>query len=590
MPAAPGHSDIGAVVADAATNAGFDLPAGVDPYEDFDFQPYFEEIRSEDDLRQQWRVFTKVKDVLDNGRRLENASWRLWFKERTKGSSSADELSAMEKFDIDMDQTFRTAQQKTERMVGDMFGDDTASKFQQEADRSENAARIERTQKLLELADKHSLPDGVINDVINWVQLSGIMPQDTATAQVLPSSITAAKDFLSANRAVARKRCAAFGHSLERNGANNFLLYLVRELKDILGFEIFAPKDGPMSEDYKAMGIPVHFCDMKAPDYPELIRSALNGFDYSIANTIMTTEVIIASGELGVQSLWVIHEAWPKEQMNYYAKEVFLMSHLDQDKILKSFQVASKIVFPAQVQQRCYDGLFTPENARVIYNGIPLASINSFRAVQSRDAVRKELGYDKDDLLILHIGTVCKRKSQLSTAQAFSKIRTTVDLGTKQAKLLMVGARYIRQHEIEYIDAIKKELEASGSTHAAQILDVRKFVLPFYLAADVVVCPSINEVLPLVICEAMAFETPVVASRIDGIPEALTDGEEGFLISAGDPEELADRLAKLLTDPDLRQTMGKKGRQRVLSQFSFGTMSRHYRETIFPGAAQATTE
>jgi len=50
-----------------------DLPAGADPYEEFDFVPYFQEVKSEEELRNTWRVFTKVKDVLDNGRRLENA-------------------------------------------------------------------------------------------------------------------------------------------------------------------------------------------------------------------------------------------------------------------------------------------------------------------------------------------------------------------------------------------------------------------------------------------------------------------------------------------------------------------------------------
>ena len=48
------------------------------------------------------------------------------------------------------------------------------------------------------------------------------------------------------------------------------------------------------------------------------------------------------------------------------------------------------------------------------------------------------------------------------------------------------------------------------------------------MAADVVVVPSLNEVLPLVICEAMAFERPVICSRIDAIPEAVSDNVEGF--------------------------------------------------------------
>lgn len=146
---------------------------------------------------------------------------------------------------------------------------------------------------------------------------------------------------------------------------------------------------------------------------------------------------------------------------------------------------------------------------------------------------------------MLHLGTVCKRKAQLSTAKAFSKLVT--EHGVQNAKLLMVGARYIRDHEIAYIDEIKAEIAGAGLEDRFQLMDIQKEVLRFYLAADVVVVPSINEVLPLVICEAMAFERPVIASRIDGIPEAMDDGVEGFLIDAGNPDQLADRINCLYT-------------------------------------------
>ncbi|KAI0566000.1 D-inositol-3-phosphate glycosyltransferase [Gracilaria domingensis] len=378
-----------------------------------------------------------------------------------------------------------------------------------------------------------------------------------------------------------RPRVAAFCHSLERNGANNFLLYLVRELREQLSFEVVSPKEGAMRADYEAMGVPVSICNMKLVSYPQDVRVVLQKFQYAIANTIMTTEVINASRDLNVPCLWVIHEAWPKDQFNYYAKEVFMMTHLDEKAIVDAFTNASKIVFPANVQRRCYDGLFEPENARVIYNGIPLASINAFRAVQSRDKVRKELGYGPDDMLLVHMGTVCKRKAQLVTCQAFAELYMNGPLPDgKTFKLLMVGARYIRQHEIEYIEECKQTLEAAGAEGAATILDVKKNVLPFYLAADIILCPSINEVLPLVICEGMAFERPVIATRIDGIPEALDNDVEGLLIEPNNPMALYDAIEKLATNEELRNQMGTAGRKRVLSQFSFATMSKTYRETI----------
>uniref|UniRef100_A0A7S1XJ28 Glycosyl transferase family 1 domain-containing protein n=1 Tax=Erythrolobus australicus TaxID=1077150 RepID=A0A7S1XJ28_9RHOD len=574
--------------------SGMELPAGADPYEDFDFQPYFEEVKSEDELRKTWRVFTKVKDVLDNGRRLENASWRLWHRERTRGDGSAGEaslaeeeekmMSEFEKFDINLDNSLKQAQERTSRMVGDMFGG-SEQKFMEEREKNDAKMRAERARNLVELQNQYSIPDAAIDAFLSWVR-SDVLDVPSVTVEkdaiVVPESLEQASKLMESLKVAPRKRCAAFGHSLERNGANNFLLYLVRELKDELSFTLVSPKDGAMREDYESMGVEVAILDMKSPSYEEDVVEAIRDYDYTVANTIMLTEVVIASKKLNIPSLWVIHEAWPQDQFEYYAKEVFLMAHLDANKIRKSFAEATRIVFPANVQKECYNGLFGEGVASVIYNGIPLSGINTYRAVQSRKRVRADLGYGDKDLLVVQLGTVCKRKGQLVTAQAFARLMAEHEkFGGKQPKLLMVGARYIRQHEIDYIEEIKKEVASTGADKHTTILDVKKNVLPYYLAADVIVCPSLNEVLPLVICEAMAFERPVIATRIDGIPEALTDGEEGFLIPPGEAEPLKERMLQLLCDEELRVAMGNRGRKRVLSQFSFSTMAKAYRETIF---------
>jgi glycosyltransferase involved in cell wall biosynthesis len=575
-----------------------ELPAGADPYEEYDFEPYFEEHQSEEDLRKTWRVFTRVKDVIEDGRRLENASWRLWFRERARTGLAPTEdeangqISELEKTNLSLDRSLRSAEATTSRMAGEMFSGGMDVKFTKENELLFQRAKAERTRSLLALAEQHKINPAVLDDILGWVHESVLDPVAASGAAVavddakpakdiLPASYKDAQTYLAQSAVRPRPRVAAFCHSLERNGANNFLLYLLRELRHELAFDVYSPKDGAMRADYESMSMPVHILDMKLVSYPSDVRNVLSKYDYSIANTIMTTEVINASKELAVPCLWVIHEAWPQDKFDYYAKEVFMMTHLGGDAIRLAFANASKIVFPAKVQQSCYGGLFDPSNARVIYNGIPLASINAFRAVQNRDRVRAELGYTKDDILLVHMGTVCSRKGQLVTAKAFSRLVRDVDPGPgKSFKLLMVGARYIRQHEIEYINSCKKVLEESGALEATTILDVKKMVLPYYLSADIVLCPSLNEVLPLVICEAMAFERPVVATKIDGIPEALSDNVEGLLIPPNSPDALFDAISELATDEKRRMNMGQNGRKRVLGQFSFQTMSKHYRETI----------
>jgi starch synthase len=93
--------------------------------------------------------------------------------------------------------------------------------------------------------------------------------------------------------------------------------------------------------------------------------------------------------------------------------------------------------------------------------------------------------------------------------------------------------------------------------------------------AAVFVCPSIYEPFGLVILEAMACETPVVASRVGGIPEIVVEGETGYLVDF-DPADLdaftsalADRMEKLLGDTTMAARMGKAGRERVLQHFGW---------------------
>jgi alpha-maltose-1-phosphate synthase len=103
----------------------------------------------------------------------------------------------------------------------------------------------------------------------------------------------------------------------------------------------------------------------------------------------------------------------------------------------------------------------------------------------------------------------------------------------------------------------------------------REDLIHIHSHATVFVCPSIYEPFGLVILEAMACETPVVASRVGGIPEIVVEGETGYLVDfdPADPEgfavALAGRIDTVLSDTVLAATLGKAGRERVLSHFGW---------------------
>jgi glycosyltransferase involved in cell wall biosynthesis len=91
-----------------------------------------------------------------------------------------------------------------------------------------------------------------------------------------------------------------------------------------------------------------------------------------------------------------------------------------------------------------------------------------------------------------------------------------------------------------------------------------------YAKADIFCFPSFYECenLPVVIIEAMQFGLPVVATRWRGIPALVEDEQQGLLVSTHSPEEVADRLARLIVDPELRRRLGRSGRERYLREFT----------------------
>ena len=92
-------------------------------------------------------------------------------------------------------------------------------------------------------------------------------------------------------------------------------------------------------------------------------------------------------------------------------------------------------------------------------------------------------------------------------------------------------------------------------------------IVDYLSASDVLLLPSEQESFGLAALEAMACEVPVVASRVGGLPEVVTDGETGFLSEVGDVDKMADDAGRLLSDPELRKKMGKSARESAISRY-----------------------
>jgi len=106
---------------------------------------------------------------------------------------------------------------------------------------------------------------------------------------------------------------------------------------------------------------------------------------------------------------------------------------------------------------------------------------------------------------------------------------------------------FVRDHGL---DAAVRFLGAMPAERVLEVID----------ATDIVVMASRTEGMPRVILEAFARAVPVVAPQVGGIPEAVRDSETGLLVPPGDADALADALLRLIVDPELRRSLGTRGR------------------------------
>ena len=122
------------------------------------------------------------------------------------------------------------------------------------------------------------------------------------------------------------------------------------------------------------------------------------------------------------------------------------------------------------------------------------------------------------------------------------------------------------------LDDARRLADDLGLGPRIHFLGQRTDVEEILARSHIFVLSSRWEGFPRSTLEAMRAGLPVVVSNVGGAPEALTDGVTGFLVAAGDREQLAERVRDLVRSPQLRREMGEAGRARYEREFTFGTM------------------
>jgi glycosyltransferase involved in cell wall biosynthesis len=158
------------------------------------------------------------------------------------------------------------------------------------------------------------------------------------------------------------------------------------------------------------------------------------------------------------------------------------------------------------------------------------------------------------------IGWVGRMTGVKDTGAVLEIVRATRERGV-DAVVCMVGDGPDR----ERLEQLAHDL---GIARASYFVGYQSDVAGYYRLFDAFVLPSVNEGTPVSAIEALASGTPVVANRVGGVPDVVSDGVDGFLVEPGDVEGAADRLAELASDPELRARLGESGRREMFERYS----------------------
>ena len=213
------------------------------------------------------------------------------------------------------------------------------------------------------------------------------------------------------------------------------------------------------------------------------------------------------------------------------------------------------LVFEADATRELFEP-FAPEGRLLtIPYGLDLTLIEAEGDEFDRAAARQASGIPSDAELVVCVGTVEPRKAQVSLTQAFEMVADD----HPRAHLAIVGGRKDEETRL-----LREYIGSSRLRDRIHLIPITPDIHAWYGMSDLLVCASDVESLPRTVLEAMAWELPVLATDVYGLPELIDDGETGWLCSPRDVNALAEGLGRALaTEPEQRQEVARRAHELV---------------------------
>ncbi|MFO0659701.1 MAG: glycosyltransferase [Polyangiaceae bacterium] len=299
-----------------------------------------------------------------------------------------------------------------------------------------------------------------------------------------------------------------------------------------------------------------HALQHDLPDVVHLCNAGLAPWAHDISQALPTRVSISVHGN-DLLVPWVHHE-------------------LDEDAYkeaqAKGLEEAS-VVFPVS---RFSAGLASLRGARrdrtvIVTNGVdPSQFAPSSTTDARRHALAERLGLPSDSQVVLTVSRMIPRKGHATTIKAIARLRSS----HPKIRFVVTGAGLQR----EELTALATKLGVRDRVVFAGVVAPDELAMLYHLANVFVLAPeaaSENDVegFGVTLLEAAAAGLPVIGSRSGGVPEALREGQTGWLITPGDDEDLASKIVSLLDDPKRARELGAAGQTWVSNEQSWSRVA-----------------
>lgn len=249
----------------------------------------------------------------------------------------------------------------------------------------------------------------------------------------------------------------------------------------------------------------------------------------------------------------------------YYDKKFNLSSPVD--KLL--YKNSSKVVFNSKTGAKIFNNRTQTDNVIAIQNGLILSKF--FDVTNSEFDIYNQYNIPQGRKLIVMVATLTERKGQHLLVDALP----TILQHNPEVHVIFVGEEFNGSGvKDQLISQISEKGVSDHVCFTGQVKDTSKINLAAHIS---ILASTIGEGLPRTCIEALASGTPIVASNLAGVKEIVDDNENGFLITPGNSNELAQNVIKILSlSKEEYETMAQKNITKAKKKFDITVMLKQY--------------